>query len=255
MKSARHKKGKIGHKKAHMEERVLTEAARLFAEKGVEGTSLTDIANALGMTRGAIYYYFENKEALLETLVAGLAETAVQEIEIWRRTVTGTPVERLKSFMEQRLRSLLARGTRFRILITAERALPPELLRRHVTAMRQVFEEYVSIIREGVVSGEFRNVDEHIAAFALIGIVNWTAWWYNPEKNKDPQRIIEQLSEMTVRALVRQETLDRAAPTIDSLFDVVRSDIEHLEIFVKSKVKGGDVKLSSQSRSRGLKQT
>ncbi|MGE0736792.1 MAG: hypothetical protein AB7P50_18770, partial [Alphaproteobacteria bacterium] len=163
--------------------------------------------------------------------------------------------ERLKSFMEQRLRSLLARGTRFRILITAERALPPELLRRHVTAMRQVFEEYVSIIREGVVSGEFRNVDEHIAAFALIGIVNWTAWWYNPEKNKDPQRIIEQLSEMTVRALVRQETLDRAAPTIDSLFDVVRSDIEHLEIFVKSKVKGGDVKLSSQSRSRGLKQT
>ncbi|MCW5772766.1 MAG: TetR family transcriptional regulator, partial [Rhodospirillaceae bacterium] len=190
-------------KKAHMEERVLTEAARLFAEKGVEGTSLTDIANALGMTRGAIYYYFTNKEALLEALVAGLAETAVREIEIWRRAVTGSPAARLKSFMQQRLRSLLGRGTKFRILITAERALPPELHRRHVAAMRQVYDEYAAIIREGVVSGDFRQVDEHFAAFALIGIVNWTAWWYNPEKNPDPEKIVEQLSEMSVRALSR----------------------------------------------------
>lgn len=247
------KRSKNGLKKAHMEERVLTEAARLFAEKGVEGTSLTDIANALGMTRGAIYYYFTNKEALLETLVAGLAETAVQEIEIWRRTVTGSPAERLKSFMQQRLRSLLGRGTKFRILITAERALPPELLRRHVVAMRQVYEEYVSIIREGVVSGEFHHMDENIAAFALIGIVNWTAWWYNPEKNRDPDRIIEQLSEMTVRALVRPDALDQAAPTIDSLFGVVRSELDYLELFVNNKMKEKDARAANRLRVQGVR--
>lgn len=138
-----------GPKKARMEEQILAEAARLFAKKGVEGTSLTDIAKALGMTRGAIYYYFENKEALLDALVAGLAELAVQEIEIWRRTATGSPAERLKSLAELRIRSILTRGTQFRILATAENILPPELRRRHVAAMNRVYQEYRSIIREG----------------------------------------------------------------------------------------------------------
>ncbi|MCW5772560.1 MAG: TetR family transcriptional regulator [Rhodospirillaceae bacterium] len=251
MSDAPSKRKRNGVKKAHMEERVLAEAARLFAEKGVEGTSLTDIANALGMTRGAIYYYFTNKEALLETLVAGLAETAVQEIEIWRRTVAGSPTERLKSFMQQRLRSILGRGTKFRILITAERALPPELLRRHVSAMRQVFEEYVAIIREGIVAGEFRQTDERIAAFALIGIVNWTAWWFNPEKNRDLETIVEQLSEMTVRALVRPDALDQAPPTIGSLFGIVRSEIDYLELFVSNKLKEKDVRAAGRLKLRG----
>ena len=227
-----------GPKKARMEEQILAEAARLFAKKGVEGTSLTDIAKALGMTRGAIYYYFENKEALLDALVAGLAELAVQEIEIWRRTATGSPAERLKSLAELRIRSILTRGIQFRILATAENILPPELRRRHVAAMNRVYQEYRSIIRDGILSGDFRMGDEHVMALTLSGVVTSTAWWYYREENPDPDKIVEELAEFAVRGLLREGASAAREPTIESLFSGVRSELDFLEHFVSNKING-----------------
>ena len=51
-----------------VENELLARAADLFAERGYNGTSLQDIADTMGMTRPAIYHYFENKDALLVAL-------------------------------------------------------------------------------------------------------------------------------------------------------------------------------------------
>jgi AcrR family transcriptional regulator len=55
---------------------ILTEARRLFAERGFEGTSIDDLAGAAGVAKGAVYHHFESKEAVflrvLEDVQAGL---------------------------------------------------------------------------------------------------------------------------------------------------------------------------------------
>ena len=52
------------------DEQLVGIAGALFAEKGYEGTSLRDIAEAAGMTKAALYYWFPEKEALFQRVVA-----------------------------------------------------------------------------------------------------------------------------------------------------------------------------------------
>src|SRR5215475_1621084 len=56
-------------KKAALRRTVLEAAARLFAQRGFGGTNLQDIADALGISRPALYYYFKSKEEILASLV------------------------------------------------------------------------------------------------------------------------------------------------------------------------------------------
>ncbi|HEX7589690.1 MAG TPA: helix-turn-helix domain-containing protein [Demequinaceae bacterium] len=51
-------------------QRILEVAARLFSERGFAGTSIRDIADALGVTKAALYYHFPSKDAILGELVA-----------------------------------------------------------------------------------------------------------------------------------------------------------------------------------------
>ena len=51
-------------------ERILTEALRLFAEGGYEATSVSDIAAALGITKGALYRHYDSKRAILNGILA-----------------------------------------------------------------------------------------------------------------------------------------------------------------------------------------
>ncbi len=53
--------------------KILVEATRLFARQGYHKTTVTDIANAIGMTQGALFHHFPNKEALLEAVVRRLS--------------------------------------------------------------------------------------------------------------------------------------------------------------------------------------
>ena len=63
-----------------VENQILTEATRLFAERGFAATSLRDIADAAGMTRPALYHYFANKEGMLARLVSDLTLAPAAEL-------------------------------------------------------------------------------------------------------------------------------------------------------------------------------
>src|SRR5438105_15613174 len=60
---------------------ILDAATKLFIERGFDGTSMYHIADALGVTRTAVYYYFKNKEAILAALTEGVTRVAGQIAE------------------------------------------------------------------------------------------------------------------------------------------------------------------------------
>ncbi|MCC2101944.1 MAG: TetR/AcrR family transcriptional regulator, partial [Hyphomicrobiales bacterium] len=87
---------------------ILKKAARLFASHGYERTSIGDLVRACDLSRGAIYHYFESKEAILfammDSLVRGLLETLSEAA-----AEDGEPIERLQriiaAFVETNARS------------------------------------------------------------------------------------------------------------------------------------------------------
>lgn len=206
----------------------MQQACRLFAERGYAGTSLTDIADAVGLTRGAIYYYFKNKEALLEAIVRELTITPAREIEHWRNNTTGTASERMRSFIRMRVLNVLSRQIEMRMVEVTEAALPPDLMRRHSAAKRQILNEYSGIVRDGIKAGEFRPVDPRIAALSIIGMVNWTTRWFRPDRELSAEQVADQIAEMAVQSVMldeaRRKSLSNPTMTINS----IRRDLDHL---------------------------
>ena len=80
------------------QEQLFNTAASLFAEKGYHGTSISDLAQAMGMRKGSLYHYFKSKEELLFRLLDEYITEALTEIE----TICAlevTPTEKLRQFM------------------------------------------------------------------------------------------------------------------------------------------------------------
>ena len=77
-------------------QRLLDAAEQLFGEKGVSKTSLSDVAEAVGMTRGAVYWHFRNKGELFHALIQQMA-AAIDSSNANVKTVTTHPLEQLKA--------------------------------------------------------------------------------------------------------------------------------------------------------------
>src|ERR1700722_654769 len=87
---------RAGLRRRLVEREILERAAELFAQRGFAGTTVQDIADALGMSRPALYYYVKSKEVILEQLVENLSINDAAVLEGIRRRRTGDPVEKLR---------------------------------------------------------------------------------------------------------------------------------------------------------------
>ncbi|MFP4430138.1 MAG: TetR family transcriptional regulator [Spirochaetota bacterium] len=84
-------------------ERIVKAAVRVFAEQGFSGAKLSDIASEAGVTRGAIYWHFKNKEALIEELLQRIDSYHVHLVES-SRTDDGSLQDRLRRVMRRLIR-------------------------------------------------------------------------------------------------------------------------------------------------------
>src|SRR5436305_1185740 len=121
---------------------ILDAASRLFIERGLAGTSMRDIANELGLTRTAVYYYFKNKEQILKGLTEDvtLAAKRMSETLAARRDIA--PAEALRGLVEQYARLILSRPAEFRVVDRNEADMPPKLRVAAEAARRQIFANF-----------------------------------------------------------------------------------------------------------------
>ena len=103
---------------------ILDAASLLFIDKGFGGTNINDIADALGATRTAVYYYFQSKEAILEALTEEVTEQAGE----LARSVSGhdeLPAEQaLRQLVMQHATLILTHPLQFRVVERSESSLP-----------------------------------------------------------------------------------------------------------------------------------
>src|SRR4030088_3538077 len=118
---------KIKTKGSVLPESILQAATSLFIDRGVDGTSMYEIAEALGVTRTAIYYYYKNKEAILIALTNNITRVAAQLAEEAGQHTELSPVQALRTVVEHHVRLILDHGDQFRVVERSEERLPPRL--------------------------------------------------------------------------------------------------------------------------------
>jgi AcrR family transcriptional regulator len=162
-------------------DRMLRAAARCFNEKGYSGSSLRDVANILGLTDAALYYYVRNKEELVYLCyvrAAAVGHEAMQRARGEGLNGMDTVLRYLRYHVEIMVgdRGPIAIMSEIPSLIPAHRDEVLELSRRHSAQ----FEE---ILHSGIEDGSIAPCDVRMTGNAIMGSINWIPKWYhgNPE--------------------------------------------------------------------------
>lgn len=209
-------------------------AARLFAEFGVAGTSMQQLAEAVGLTRTGIYHYFKSKDEMLEALVKGFTLETARNLEQLAKEDDTAALERLRAGVRFMVLKVAQNPERFRLLLTSEGAFSEDLARAHQSARRRTLQAIIDLIGQSMEEGACQPVNPELAAFALLGTSNWVAMWYggNPKatgvRASTPERVADELTEIAIGGLAA----DRRSPDGDPtayLLSLLREDIDRLE--------------------------
>ena len=161
------------------EEQLRQTAVRLFREHGYDGTSMQDLAEALGMHRGSLYHYIDSKEDLLFEIV----ESAMARFHDEVRPILegdGTAGDRLERAVTAHLRIAADEPDELTLLQVEVKALAPAR-RARIVAERDAYEHaWRAFIRDGMRDGAFRCEDERTAGFMILAACNWFSQWYHP---------------------------------------------------------------------------
>ena len=154
-------------------------AARLFAEKGYHGTSVGDLAEALGVQKGSLYSHIEAKADLLWEVAREGAEAFHQALDAVPEE--GPIVERIRAALRGHLR-VVAEQLDIATVFTREwRYLEGERREAFVAERRRYEERFRALFREGREVGELRtDLDDVTAARLALSAVNWAYTWLRP---------------------------------------------------------------------------
>jgi AcrR family transcriptional regulator len=228
---------------------ILEHATRLFAERGYDGTTLQDIADAIGITRPGLYHYINSKEQLLAALVRDVSENTAHIVREVRLRTDLSSVEKLRTVVRGLVLQRARSPEHFRVLDRTEASLPKEIAAQHLKARREVLAEMRTIIEEGVSRGEFRPRDERLAALSVIGMCNWVAWWFHPGSSHPAEPVADQLAQNAIDMLAYPEGTGPLTPAPHRALQVVRENLDYLERFL-SPESGHDTASTRPGRGR-----
>ncbi|HTK67849.1 MAG TPA: TetR/AcrR family transcriptional regulator [Pseudonocardia sp.] len=187
---------------------ILNAAAEVFRLQGFNGTSITDIANRLGINQSNVYYYFGKKEEIFLELVRQAVDYNVAEAESAAAS-TDPPVDRLARIIGS-LAGSYERHYPFLHLYVQEdvRWLPSSDVEsgRYLRECGRRFEAAVlSIVSEGIEGGSFAgDLDARMITYGVLGTVNWMHRWFVPGAEHTAADIADQFSRMILRGLVAE---------------------------------------------------
>lgn len=183
-------KSKVKKTKEH----ILDAAAALFSKHGYNGTALRDIANALDMKAGSLYYHFDSKEQLvLEILTLGLEniiDTVIRRVEELPENSSSKEV--LVAAAKGHLGALLEKGDYTSTSIRNYGQMPPAVQEEG----RIIRDRYESMWRKWLVKAQQKgdimdSVDLKILRLSILGALNRTLAWYKPGGDLSIDQIAE----------------------------------------------------------------
>jgi AcrR family transcriptional regulator len=159
-------------------------AARLFAERGYQGTSLADLAQELGVQKPSLYHHIASKEDLLWEVAndgAAAFHAALDAVP------EGRPAsERIRLALRAHLRVVAQQLDVATVFVREWRHLEGERRDRFVAERRRYEERIRELFREGVEGSELRtDLDVATAALLFLSAANWAYTWLRPDGNTD----------------------------------------------------------------------
>ena len=183
---------------------ILKSAAKAFRRLGYHGATVEQIAAALKMKKGNLYYYFKNKEEILFACHQYSLDRLTQLLEEIDGSGAAADVK-LRRLIDAFVHTILDELHGTALFLDLEALSPAHL--KAVIARRDAFDKGVRrVIEDGMAAGVFAPGDPKLLAFALFGAVNWIPRWYNPEGPATSQAIADLFADFFVAGLRQSKT-------------------------------------------------
>ncbi|MGO2689360.1 MAG: TetR family transcriptional regulator [Corynebacterium variabile] len=187
---------------------ILDAAAVVFQAQGFERTTIDDIAERIGATKGRIYYYFRSKfDIYLAVYEAGMngafltVEPLSQEPGTGRERLTAMAVRHLVNLMtDPGYHDVISQG-----VVAGRSTALKEHQRQALIGLNEVRTRYEDLFRgvvtDGMADGSLRAGDARLATRFLLSSLNSTAMWFRVRENQDAAEIRDLAEQIVDQAI------------------------------------------------------
>jgi AcrR family transcriptional regulator len=188
---------------------ILRAAAAIFRRRGYHGASVDQIASALNMAPGNLYYYFKNKEEILYVCHDYSLELILKELKDVEQS--NLPPDRqihrlIVSFVHLFIDVL--HGTAWTLEVEA---LSPALLKKVIAKRDRIDKGFRKILSDGMKAGVFAERDPKLVSFVIFGAINWIPRWYDPAGRATSHDIAQVFADYLVAGLQNADEMALAA--------------------------------------------
>lgn len=185
-----------------MKKEIKQQSILLFEKKGFSETSIQDIVEALGVTKGTFYYYFTSKEQLLMDIHLSYINDLLERQKRIQQTQLSNR-EKLTQLIALLITDIANHGPSGKVFFREMRHLCKENS-VEVKKKREEFRENLEqIISDGIAQGEFRKeLEPEMIAFAILGVTNWSYQWFNPSGTISAERLAGVYSDLILNGIV-----------------------------------------------------
>jgi AcrR family transcriptional regulator len=183
-------------------------AARIIREKGYDGASMSEIADAVGITKAGIYHYIPGKQDLLFAVMSYGMDSLDNDVIGPARAISD-PEQRLNAIITNHVNLIAghstAQGNPITIVVDEVAGLTPA----HRRKINQRKRAYVDLVRDTLKqlkdAGKLKDLDITAAAFSLFGMILWISRWYRPDGRLTPEQVAKEVCKMALGGLLRPQ--------------------------------------------------
>jgi TetR/AcrR family transcriptional regulator, cholesterol catabolism regulator len=174
------------------------QAARLFAEKGFHGTSMEDVASAIGVQKPSLYEYVSSKQDLLYETMRDGAQAFHAALDAIDERLPA--IDKLRLALRAHLRVVADQLDVATVFVREWRYLEGPRGEEFVAERRRYEERIRDLFREGVEQSEFRtDLDVATAALLFLSAANWAYTWLQP--GRDTDRVADRFFDLLVEGM------------------------------------------------------
>lgn len=184
-------------------------AAQLFCEQGYDATTMSDIGDAIGVTKAAIYHFVPGGKQDLLFAIINYGMDTVDELVI-------APAREIKD-AEQRLRAIIINHAKLVMRRSSEHGYNPVTVvtdevaslspaqRKKIDQRKRAYMDFVrATLAQLQDEGKFKDqLDVAVVAFSLIGTIIWLGYWYRPDGRMSSDEVAEIISRMALGGILR----------------------------------------------------
>lgn len=179
---------------------ILTEAAKLFKQKGFGGTSMRDLAEKVGIEAASMYNHIRSKDEILEEICFRIAHeylSHISEIEDTNQSFR----EKIKAIIRLHVRMIINDAAAVSVANSEWKYLTEAKMVLYKEIRKDYEKRFAHIIERGIEEGEFKEVNVSVALFTMLSSLRWIELWYKPDREISPEKLEEDLINLLLNGL------------------------------------------------------